>query len=78
MIRQAEKSIWVRYAVCVCQMSLDPFNTCFFIALEYMEGGEIEWRDENEMPVLSIDEARSVFRDVVSGLDYCKCILDHV
>ena len=37
-----------------------------------MEGGEIEWRDENEMPVLSIDDARNVFRDVVSGLDYRK------
>ena len=37
-----------------------------------MEGGEIEWRDENEMPVLSLQEARSVFRDVVSGLDYRK------
>lgn len=40
------------------------------LALEYMEGGEIEWRDENEMPVLSLDETRAVFRDVVSGLDY--------
>lgn len=35
-----------------------------------MEGGEIEWRDENEMPVLTLDETRAVFRDVVSGLDY--------
>ena len=37
-----------------------------------MEGGEIQWRDEKEMPVLSIDGARNVFRDVVSGLDYRK------
>ncbi|KAJ8658302.1 hypothetical protein O0I10_005985 [Lichtheimia ornata] len=48
----------------------DPASRKIYMALEYMEGGEIEWRDENEMPVLSIDEARSVFRDVVSGLDY--------
>lgn len=45
-------------------------NFLFSLALEYMEGGEIEWRNEDEMPVLSVDEARSVFRDVVSGLDY--------
>ncbi|KAI9256671.1 kinase-like domain-containing protein [Phascolomyces articulosus] len=48
----------------------DPASRKIYLALEYMEGGEIEWRDENEMPVLSIDEARNVFRDVVSGLDY--------
>lgn len=71
MILQAEKSIWVRYPVCV-KYRLILLTPSFLIALEYMEGGEIEWRDENEMPVLSIDEARSVFRDVVSGLDYCK------
>ncbi|KAI9312228.1 kinase-like domain-containing protein [Dichotomocladium elegans] len=48
----------------------DPASRKIYMALEYMEGGEIEWRDENEAPVLSVDEARSVFRDVVSGLDY--------
>ncbi|ORY94573.1 kinase-like domain-containing protein [Syncephalastrum racemosum] len=48
----------------------DPASRKIYMALEYMEGGEIEWRDEDEMPVLSVDEARSVFRDVVSGLDY--------
>ena len=35
-----------------------------------MEGGEIQWRDENDKPILGINEARGVFRDVVSGLDY--------
>ncbi|KAI8879808.1 Pkinase-domain-containing protein [Backusella circina FSU 941] len=41
-----------------------------YLALEFMEGGEIIWRDEDEQPVLSIDEARGIFRHVVSGLDY--------
>lgn len=43
-------------------------------ALEYMDGGEIVWRedDESNTPVLTMNEARSIFRDVVSGLDYCK------
>lgn len=40
-----------------------------------MEGGEIIWRqdDESNIPVLSMTEARDIFRDVVSGLDYRKC-----
>lgn len=37
-----------------------------------MEGGEIRWRDEDDHPVMSTNEARAVFRDVVSGLDYRK------
>lgn len=35
-----------------------------------MEGGEIRWKDEHENPVMSIDEARRTFRDVVLGLEY--------
>jgi hypothetical protein len=37
-----------------------------------MDGGEIEWRDDRDRPVLDINHARSIFRDVVSGLDYRK------
>ncbi|KAI8068130.1 kinase-like domain-containing protein [Gilbertella persicaria] len=49
----------------------DPASRKIYLALEYMEGGEILWRDEqNHRPVLSMDQARSIFRDVVSGLDY--------
>jgi serine/threonine protein kinase len=43
-----------------------------YMALEYSEYGEIEWRDENEQPVMTVDEARKIFRDVVNGLDYCN------
>ncbi|CAG8755278.1 30706_t:CDS:2, partial [Racocetra persica] len=38
--------------------------------IEYMEGGEIQWKDENDRPVMSVDEARRIFRDVVLGLEY--------
>ncbi|KAI9262016.1 kinase-like domain-containing protein [Sporodiniella umbellata] len=41
-----------------------------YMALEYSERGEIEWRDELEQPVMDLEEARSIFRDVVNGLDY--------
>lgn len=36
-----------------------------------MVGGEVEWRSGNH-PILSVDQSRHIFRDVVSGLDYCK------
>ncbi|KAI8370489.1 kinase-like domain-containing protein [Radiomyces spectabilis] len=48
----------------------DPASRKIYMALEYTEGGEIEWRDENENPVLSMADTRRFFRDAVSGLDY--------
>ncbi|KAI9287564.1 kinase-like domain-containing protein [Umbelopsis sp. AD052] len=48
----------------------DPASRKIYMVLEYMEGGEIHWRDEDDRPILPIDDARAVFRDVVSGLDY--------
>ncbi|KAI9483424.1 MAG: kinase-like domain-containing protein [Benjaminiella poitrasii] len=50
----------------------DPASRKIYLALEYMEGGEIVWRkdEESNKPVLSMNEARSIFRDVLSGLDY--------
>lgn len=52
----------------------DPASRKIYLALEYMENGELIWREseDSNKPVLSIAEARSVFRDVVSGLDYRK------
>ncbi|KAI8322513.1 Pkinase-domain-containing protein [Martensiomyces pterosporus] len=41
-----------------------------YLVIEYMDGGEILWRDENNLPVMSADEARRVFRDLVLGVEY--------
>ncbi|CAO3653480.1 unnamed protein product [Cunninghamella echinulata] len=48
----------------------DPESNKIYMVLEYMDGGEIEWRDENDQPVLEINEVRNIFRDVICGLDY--------
>ncbi|WFD33415.1 non-specific serine/threonine protein kinase [Malassezia cuniculi] len=48
----------------------DPHSRKIFMVLEYMEGGEIIWRDEDANPVLTVDEARKTIRDVVLGLEY--------
>lgn len=69
MILQAVKFIWVKIMFDVISFFL---CTKHYAALEYMEGGEVMWRDGDNKPVLSVSEARKIFRDVVSGLDYCK------
>ncbi|ODQ83070.1 hypothetical protein BABINDRAFT_164780 [Babjeviella inositovora NRRL Y-12698] len=49
---------------------LDDVNSRkIYLVLEYLETGEIVWQAENG-PALTFVKARSVFRDVVQGLEY--------
>ncbi|KAI8375255.1 kinase-like domain-containing protein [Choanephora cucurbitarum] len=48
----------------------DPTSRKIYMALEYTANGEIEWRDENEKPIMTVQDARRIFRDIVCGLDY--------
>ncbi|CBQ71655.1 related to Serine/threonine-protein kinase [Sporisorium reilianum SRZ2] len=48
----------------------DPQSKKIFMVLEYMQGGEVVWKDDRGQPALTVDEARSVLRDVVCGLEY--------
>ncbi|KAJ2701253.1 hypothetical protein H4218_001546 [Coemansia sp. IMI 209128] len=41
-----------------------------YLVIEYMDGGEIMWRDASNLPVMAADKARSVFRDLVLGVEY--------
>ncbi|KAJ2828478.1 hypothetical protein GGI24_002379, partial [Coemansia furcata] len=41
-----------------------------YLVIEYMDGGEITWRDSSNLPVMAAGEARSVFRDLVLGVEY--------
>ncbi|KAJ2368633.1 hypothetical protein IW150_005358, partial [Coemansia sp. RSA 2607] len=41
-----------------------------YLVIEYMDGGEIKWRDEDGLPAMDASEARSVFRDLVLGVEY--------
>ena len=38
--------------------------------MEYMGGGEVKWQDRTKKPVLHVDQARRICRDVVLGLEY--------
>jgi serine/threonine protein kinase len=44
------------------------------LVLEYMEGGEVKWKANNGSPLLTTEQTRGVFRDVVLGLEYCEQI----
>ncbi|CAG8460496.1 2085_t:CDS:10 [Ambispora leptoticha] len=48
----------------------DPMSKKIYMVLEYMEGGEIQWKDENDNPIMDIEDSRRIFRDVVLGLEY--------
>ncbi|KAJ2881800.1 hypothetical protein IWW38_005745, partial [Coemansia aciculifera] len=41
-----------------------------YLVIEFMDGGEIAWRDASNLPAMTADEARSVFRDLVLGVEY--------
>jgi serine/threonine protein kinase len=42
----------------------------FMIVMEYIDGGELIWKDEDETPVISLQDAKSYLRDIIVGLDY--------
>jgi serine/threonine protein kinase len=52
----------------------DPRAKKIYLVLEYLEGGDISWQRELEdgafEPVISIEQARYVFRDLISGISY--------
>ncbi|KAI8380242.1 kinase-like domain-containing protein [Blakeslea trispora] len=48
----------------------DPTSRKIYMALEYTANGEIEWRDAHDKPVMTLQEARRIFRDITCGLDY--------
>ncbi|KAG0204963.1 hypothetical protein BGX28_003264 [Mortierella sp. GBA30] len=48
----------------------DPNARKIYLVIEYMEGGEVRWKDADDKPILPLQKARSIFRDVVLGLEY--------
>jgi [calcium/calmodulin-dependent protein kinase] kinase len=48
----------------------DPESSKLFMVLEYCAGGELQWKDKDARPTLSLDSTRRVFRDTLLGLEY--------
>ncbi|KAG1905362.1 kinase-like domain-containing protein [Suillus fuscotomentosus] len=48
----------------------DKLNDRIYMVMEYLSGGEIKWRNEQNEPVLQVDQCRRICRDVILGLEY--------
>jgi hypothetical protein len=48
----------------------DPEQSKIFMILEYCEGGEIHWKEDDGSPALTVAETRRIFRDTLLGLEY--------
>ncbi|RDB25022.1 Serine/threonine-protein kinase ssp1 [Hypsizygus marmoreus] len=48
----------------------DPKHDKIYLAMEYLSGGQVQWTDPQHQPMLSIEETRSIIRDVILGLEY--------
>ncbi|GLB37512.1 putative protein tyrosine kinase [Lyophyllum shimeji] len=45
-------------------------SASFYLAMEYLSGGQVQWKDAEDKPILTVDETRRIIRDVVLGLEY--------
>ncbi|KAF9001589.1 kinase-like domain-containing protein [Cyathus striatus] len=41
-----------------------------YMIMEYLGGGEVKWRNEQGLPVLTVAQSRRIIRDAVLGLEY--------
>ncbi|KAK9369533.1 kinase-like domain-containing protein [Lipomyces kononenkoae] len=48
----------------------DSSSKKIFLVFEYVELGEITWQNDDGTPAMTAEYARSIFRDVVLGLEY--------
>jgi serine/threonine protein kinase len=51
-------------------LGINIFIIILILVLEYMCGGQLQWRDADDNPVLNIEQIRSIIRDTVLGLEY--------
>lgn len=40
--------------------------------MEYLGGGEVKWRNDQGLPILTVEQTRRIMRDAILGLEYCK------
>ncbi|KAI0342593.1 kinase-like protein [Trametopsis cervina] len=48
----------------------DELTEKIYMVMEYLGGGEIKWRNEQEEPILRVSQTRRICRDVILGLEY--------
>ncbi|KAF9446158.1 kinase-like protein [Macrolepiota fuliginosa MF-IS2] len=48
----------------------DRMKEKVYMVMEYLGGGEIKWRTDNEEPTLTLAQTRRIMRDAILGLEY--------
>ncbi|EKM58652.1 uncharacterized protein PHACADRAFT_88772, partial [Phanerochaete carnosa HHB-10118-sp] len=48
----------------------DNLKERIYMVMEFMAGGEIKWRTDDEEPLLRVSQTRRICRDVLLGLEY--------
>ncbi|EKM78974.1 hypothetical protein AGABI1DRAFT_129239 [Agaricus bisporus var. burnettii JB137-S8] len=48
----------------------DRMKEKVYMVMEYLGGGEIKWRNNHDMPTLTLQQTRRIIRDAVLGLEY--------
>lgn len=48
----------------------DPSCRKIYLVLEYAENGDLKWKDEENQPILTLEQVHAVFKDLVHGIEY--------
>lgn len=48
----------------------DRLRDKIYMVMEYLAGGEVKWRNDDNEPLLTVEQTRRVMRDAVLGLEY--------
>lgn len=54
----------------VCERLINEKAEKIYLVLEYMAGGELEWKGPNDTPLLTPVQTHAIFRDVINGVEY--------
>ncbi|KAG5644172.1 hypothetical protein DXG03_009013 [Asterophora parasitica] len=58
------------HVVRLCEIIDDRSRDKIYMVMEYLAGGEVKWKNENDEPILTVGQTRRIIRDAVLGLEY--------
>ncbi|PFH46193.1 hypothetical protein AMATHDRAFT_77777 [Amanita thiersii Skay4041] len=48
----------------------DRMRDKIYMVMEYLGGGEVKWKNDNDQPILTVEQTRRIMRDALLGLEY--------
>ena len=55
----------------------DPKAEKIYMVLEYLDGGDLPWQEGHQSSVVPVEVMKSIFRDLILGVEYRKYYLYH-